>query len=164
MKKLLIISILIFTPILWLVFFEKKEIYQKNEVLPFQEFNDIVINTEDQKGKKWRLEASRAYVDTNDIATLYNLRFISEKANINAPLGRYEINTQKAEIKGGVIIKLSDGSEARINSLSLENGKIKSNEPVVIEKGNIVLKGKGIVSDPETGDLKIQKNVRVEIR
>ncbi|MFN3740823.1 MAG: LPS export ABC transporter periplasmic protein LptC [Thermodesulfovibrionales bacterium] len=164
MRKLIIISILILASILWLVFLEKRDTPQRREVSTFQELNDIIINTESPEGKSWRLEASKAYIDTDDIATLYELRFISEKGNISAPYGRYEINTQKAEINGGVIIKLPDGSEARISSIKLDNDKIKSDEPVVIKKGNIILKGKGIVSDPETGNLKILKNVRLEIR
>lgn len=61
-----------------------------------------------------------------------------------------------------MLIKLSDGSEARIDSLRIEGNIIKSEEPVVIKKGNIILKGKGIISDK--GDLKILRDVRLEIR
>ncbi len=164
MRQLVIISILILASILWLVFLEKRDTPQKREVSPLQELNDIIINTESSGGRSWRLKASRAYIDTSDIATLYELRFISEKGDISAPHGRYELNTQRAEINGGVIIKLPDGSEARISSIDLENGRIKSDESVVIKKGNMILRGKGIVSDPETGNLKILQNVRLEIR
>lgn len=151
-------------PVLWVFFLEKGNI-SKSATVPMQELNDVRILREDKAGRLWMLEAERALIDSNDVAMLYGVRFISDKKGIEltAPYGRYEFNEETAEINGGVLIKLSDGSEARINSLRIKKDIIKSEEPVVIKKGNIVLKGKGIISEPESG-IKILKDVRLEIQ
>lgn len=153
-------------PAVWMLFLEKGNTFKKDRAILPQELKDVRINTETPEGGLWSLKAERATIDRKDIAMLYNLRFISEKKGIEltAPYGRYELNKDKAEITGGVLIKLSDGSEARISSLNIERGVIKSDQPVVIKKGNMILKGKGLISEPERGELRILRDVRVEIR
>lgn len=166
MKRLSLILVFIITPVIWILFLEKGNTFKKEPAAPLQELKDIRIDTAGSGNRLWRLEAARALIDSNDIAMLYELKFISDKKGIEitAPYGRYDLQKGLAEIKGGVLIKLSDGSEARIDSLRIDGDIIKSEEPVVIKKGNMILKGNGMISRSDTGELKILRDVRLEIR
>ncbi|MCX7793235.1 MAG: hypothetical protein N2257_02340 [Thermodesulfovibrionales bacterium] len=164
MKKLGLILFFIISLIMWILFLENQSTF-KNEPLTLQELRDVKIDTEGPSGKLWRLEAERAVLESDDSAILYDIKFFSDKRGIElkAPYGRYELNKGLAEINGGVLIKLTDGSEARITSLRIEKGVIKSEEPVIIRKGNIILRGRGIISDSDS-NIRILRDVRLEIK
>jgi len=163
-KRAYPVALIIISLMLWILL-EKGEKTTREVNLPFQELKGVRINTESSKGELWRLEASRAVIDNNDRATIYDVTFRSESRRISlkAPMGIYEITTGGAEVMDGVIIKLPDGSTGKIESLRIERGKIKSDAPVVLEKDNIKITGKGIVTD-EFGNLKIIRDVRVEFK
>jgi len=164
-KRIYPVALIIISLMLWILLLEKGEKTTKEVPLPFQELKGVRINTENTKGELWRLEASRAVIDNNDRATIYDVTFRSESRRISlkAPRGVYEITTGSAEVMDGVIIKLPDGSTGRIESLKIESDKIKSGAPVVLEKDNMKITGKGIVTD-ELGNLKIIRDVRVEFK
>lgn len=164
MKRAYPVGLLIISLMLWILL-EKGEKTTREVNLPFQELKGVRINTESSKGEVWRLEASRVVIDNNDRATIYDVTFRSElrRISLKAPRGIYEITTGDAEVMDGVIIKLPDGSTGEVESLRIERGKIKSDAPVVLEKDNMKITGKGIVTD-ELGNLKILRDVRVELK
>jgi len=163
-KRAYPVGLLIISLMLWILL-EKGEKTTREVNLPFQELKGVRINTESSKGEVWRLEASRVVIDNNDRATIYDVTFRSElrRISLKAPRGIYEITTGDAEVMDGVIIKLPDGSTGEVESLRIERGKIKSDAPVVLEKDNMKITGKGIVTD-ELGNLKILRDVRVELK
>ena len=165
MKRAYPVALLIISLMLWILFLEKGEKTTREVNLPFQELKGVRINTESSKGEVWRLEAERVVIDNNDRATIYDVTFRSElrRISLKAPRGIYEITTGDAEVMDGVIIKLPDGSTGEVESLRIEKGKIKSDAPVVLEKDNMKITGKGIVTD-ELGNLKILRDVRVELK
>jgi len=164
-KRAYPVALLIISLMLWILFLEKGEKTTREVNLPFQELKGVRINTESSKGEVWRLEAERVVIDNNDRATIYDVTFRSElrRISLKAPRGIYEITTGDAEVMDGVIIKLPDGSTGEVESLRIEKGKIKSDAPVVLEKDNMKITGKGIVTD-ELGNLKILRDVRVELK
>jgi hypothetical protein len=164
-KRAYPVGLLIISLMLWILFLEKGEKTTREVNLPFQELKGVRINTESSKGEVWRLEAERVVIDNNDRATIYDVTFRSElrRISLKAPRGIYEITTGDAEVMDGVIIKLPDGSTGEVESLRIEKGKIKSDAPVVLEKDNMKITGKGIVTD-ELGNLKILRDVRVELK
>jgi hypothetical protein len=164
-KRAYPVGLLIISLMLWILLLEKGEKTTREVNLPFQELKGVRINTESSKGEVWRLEASRVVIDNNDRATIYDVTFRSElrRISLKAPRGIYEITTGDAEVMDGVIIKLPDGSTGKVESLRIERGKIKSDAPVVLEKDNMKITGKGIVTD-ELGNLKILRDVRVEFK
>ncbi len=165
MKRVYPVALLIISLLLWIILIQKEERTTRPGSLLFQELRGVRINTETSKGEYWTLEASLAIIDNNDMATIYDVTFRSESRNISfkAPIGIYEITTGNSEIMDGVIIKLPDGSIGKIDSLRIERGRIKSDDPVVLEKDGMKITGKGIVTD-ESGNLKIAKDVRVEFK
>jgi hypothetical protein len=164
-KRAYPVGLLIISLMLWILLLEKGEKTTREVNLPFQELKGVRINTESSKGEVWRLEAERVVIDNNDRATIYDVTFRSElrRISLKAPRGIYEITTGDAEVMDGVIIKLPDGSTGKVESLRIERGKIKSDAPVVLEKDNMKITGKGIVTD-ELGNLKILRDVRVEFK
>jgi len=170
-KRAYPVGLLIISLMLWILL-EKGEKTTREVNLPFQELKGVRINTESSKGEVWRLEAERVVIDNNDRATIYDVTFRSggesnsselRRISLKAPKGIYEITTGDAEVMDGVIIKLPDGSTGKVESLRIERGKIKSDAPVVLEKDNMKITGKGIVTD-ELGNLKILRDVRVEFK
>jgi hypothetical protein len=181
-KRAYPVGLLIISLMLWILLLEKGEKTTREVNLPFQELKGVRINTESSKGEVWRLEAERVVIDNNDRATIYDVTFRSGGESnsplppltlrggikggvisLKAPRGIYEITTGDAEVMDGVIIKLPDGSTGKVESLRIERGKIKSDAPVVLEKDNMKITGKGIVTD-ELGNLKILRDVRVEFK
>jgi hypothetical protein len=164
-KRAYPVGLLIISLMLWILLLEKGDKTTREVNLPFQELKGVRINTESSKGEVWRLEAERIVIDNNDRAIIYDVTFRSElrRISLKAPRGIYEITTGDAEVMDGVIIKLPDGSTGEVESLRIERGKIKSDAPVVLEKDNMKITGKGIVTD-ELGNLKILRDVRVELK
>ncbi len=151
-------------PFVGLSLFKKDTTLSKESQIPFQELRDIKITTDSEEGELWRMEASRALIDSGDVALLYDVTFISDRKGVilKAPKGRYDISTGKADLSGGVTITLPDGS-GRIESLSIENGHIKSYDPVIIERGFLKISGHGLKTD-SSGNLRILRDVKVELK
>lgn len=165
MKRLIILSIFATITATGIILTGRGNPLKGESLIPQQELRDIKMKISYEGGDLWRLEASRILIDNNNIATIFNPDLISEsrKLSLKAQRGIYEIDTGRAEIKDDVVIKLSDGSIARLNSLTIENGNLRSNDPVRVVKQNITITGKGVEAD-RSGNLKILKDVKVEIR
>lgn len=93
MKKLKVILVLMIAPVVWILFLEKGNTFKKDPSVPLQELIDIRIDSEGSGNRLWRLEAARAILESNDIAMLYDLKFISDVKGIelSAPYGRYSL-------------------------------------------------------------------------
>lgn len=138
---------------------------KKSESTTGQELREIKIINTNTRGESWRLKASRAIIDNNNIATLFDVTFVSgaKKIDIKGEKATYDLNTGCAEVVNDVVIELSDGTIARMDSLKIIDGLIKTHSPVIVEKGNMRITGKGVETD-RSGNIRIIRDVKVELR
>jgi len=118
------------------------------------------------KKNRWSVEGQFANIVEPDIV-LKSIKgaSLSEKlsVNITADRGIYNKRTKSAELKGNVVVILSDGGKVFMDSAVWNAGdeEVTTKSPIRIEHSGIILEGVGAMVMPQKKWAVINKNVRM---
>lgn len=85
---------------------------------------------------------------------------------LRAKRGELDLNTNNVLVEGEVVIISAEGVELateRLEWLAKEE-KLVTDEEIVMSKGNILIKGRGLEVSKEMEKIEIKENVRIEIK
>ena len=128
--------------------------------------------TQTFEGKKaWELRAKSARsLKTGEVITVFepSLDFYSTDGQIYSTLvsdsGIYYIESSDIKALGSVVVVSSDSAVLETDSLKwiAKEEKIRTEGSVRVTKGETVITGDGLESDPSLDNIKIEKNFRAE--
>jgi LPS export ABC transporter protein LptC len=132
---------------------------------PDQEIQKFTL-TQTQDGRKvWALRARQALVfEENDRveASGVTVDFYGEEAGLQSTLtasnGVIMRRTNAIEVDGNVVVTATDGTVLATDRLVWDErtGKIRSDRPVRVTKGNDVMTGSAMEADPDLKNLKVK--------
>lgn len=136
--------------------------------LPEQEVRSFSFTGYAKDGKReWELKGAEATLE-GDIATFKHPRLEASGETtftVTSERGTYNRKTAQAHLKEKVLAETDDGATLRTESLDWhgDTRKVSTEDEVVIQKGNILSKGKGAEAHPDLKKLELKEEVEVEM-
>ncbi|MBM3306870.1 MAG: LPS export ABC transporter periplasmic protein LptC [Candidatus Eisenbacteria bacterium] len=138
---------------------------ERPAAMPDQEIQGFTL-TQTQEGRKvWVLKAREALVfEASDRVDASGVRvdFYGSEAELRSTLtaatGVIMRRTNAIEVNGSVVVTAADGTVLTTDRLAWDErtGKIRSDRPVRVTKGNDVMTGSGMEADPDLRNLKVK--------
>ncbi len=134
-----------------------------------QQINEFSLSGYGEKGKKsWDLSGKTADI-FNEIVKLTkvvgNLYGKEENINLTAERGDFNKNDGKVHLEQDVVITTSSGTKMTTDSLDWDrkNQLVTTNDPVNIQRDNMVIVAQGARGESNLKKVDLQKNVRLDI-
>ncbi|MFB0528185.1 MAG: LPS export ABC transporter periplasmic protein LptC [bacterium] len=137
---------------------------------PDQAIENFTLTHTNQGEKEWELEADRAEIYKTKGKTIVQklkIKFYDQgkvTAILTAREGELRSPSGDMEVRGDVVVTSEEeGITLRTESLKwdTQRKKIVTDDFVRQEKGDTIITGQGLESDPELGKVVIKKNVKV---
>jgi len=136
---------------------------------PEQAIENFTLTQTSQGEKKWELEAERAEIYKREGKTIVQklkIKFYDQGKITSVLIAREgELRSQSGdmEVRGDVVVTSEEGTTLKTESLKWDanRNKIVTDDLVRQEKGDTIITGQGLESDPELEKVVIKKNVKV---
>jgi len=136
---------------------------------PEQAIENFTLTHTSQGEKKWELEADRAEIYKREGKTIVQklkIKFYDQGKITSVLIAREgELHSQSGdmEVRGDVVVTSEEGTTLKTESLKWDanRNKIVTDDLVRQEKGDTIITGQGLESDPELEKVVIKKNVKV---
>jgi LPS export ABC transporter protein LptC len=121
---------------------------------------------------EWTFQARRAEIFERlhlakavEISVAY-LKKAEKISWLRADFGSIQTETHRMQVEGHVVMISKDGVVLETESLQWEpdSKKIVTKAPVLVRRGQSVLTGEGLVANTDLEDIRILKNVKIELR
>lgn len=155
----------------------KHEIPVSFESIEVTESGGVKINKVSYSGTRdgriaWELEAESAtHFKADDLTLLEDVRLTlyssaGDTFHLKSDKARYNGETELIEATGGVVVESKDGYLLVTDTLNFLNGsgEIKTDAGVKITTDRMVVEGRGLVIEIESGKMKILGNVRAKVK
>jgi LPS export ABC transporter protein LptC len=147
---------------------ERREV-SSSKSSPEQAIGNFTLTRTSQGEKKWELEADKAEIYKREGKTIVQklkIKFYDRGKITSVLIAREgELHTQSGdmEVRGDVVVTSEEGTTLMTESLKWDAGrnKIVTDDLVRQERGNTIITGEGLESDPQLEKVVIKRNIKV---
>ena len=145
----------------------------RSRTLADQEIDGFTLTQTREGSKVWSISAAHAFVFNDaDRIEMVDLRidFFDEDGEVRSTLtaneGVLARRTSDMEVTGDVVVYAADGTILTTDKLTWNErkGKVESDRPVRVTKGDDVMTGVGVEADPDLKNIKVKSGFRAFVR
>lgn len=147
--------------------------FGRSRTIADQEVDGFTLTQTREGARVWSISANHALVyDDADRVEMMDLRvdFFDEDGEIRSTLtaneGILARRTNDMEVLGNVVVYAADGTILTTDKLTWNErkGKVESDRPVRVTKGDDVMTGVGVEADPDLKNIRVRSDFRAFVR